>query len=113
MGLPKSESQKLAKMMRDAVDMKEIEDSMVDGVFKNSRDAAKYAKLERSLVETLDAKASNGKTYEEILSDLTNAKTLGEVLDHPELYRQYPELKDVKFHYNSIEDKLGERQGIT
>lgn len=40
-----------------------------------------------------------------------NGKTLGEVLDHPELYRQYPDLRNVKVEYAKSNDFNGHFDG--
>jgi hypothetical protein len=44
--------------------------------------------------------------------NLTSAKKLGEILDHPELYKQYPHIKDVDFQYDPSYTGAGFDAGI-
>jgi len=43
---------------------------------------------------------------------LTSAKKLGDILDHPELYNQYPHLKDIDFEYDPSYTGAGFDAGI-
>jgi hypothetical protein len=60
----------------------------------------------------------NNPVYDDVVSDKYALKygqmkdpTLGEILDHPELYKAYPELKDVKVKPVPVFDILGGMRG--
>ena len=72
---------------------------------------AKYGKTSEQITESLEdsfsQRASDGKEMYDYYQKVKNAKTVGDILEHPELYKQYPELRNVRLNFDHIVDRNG------
>ena len=102
MNLSKSDSNRLMKAVGLAQEAAEMKPG-----------SKQYAANVLEVDKLLDLGTQDGRQLADVFHEFMNAKTLGEVFDHPELYRQYPELRNMRVYVNEIPSKTGkESAGI-